>query len=103
MEPITFSRRHSTCSLALLEATSEDALVEALEDVSGMRMLVQAARLLRTQVNRRLGSKSRIKPILCFFEGWVLLDECFIAGSDAVPSVLCAVHKKRRMSEAAQS
>jgi hypothetical protein len=84
--------------LALLEATSEDALVEALEDVSEMRMLVQAAKLLRTLMNKRLSSNCRIRSILCFFEGLVLLDECSIAGSDAVPSVLCAVHKKRRMS-----
>lgn len=100
---MTFSRRHSTCSLALLSATSEDALVEALEDVSEMRMLLQAARLLRTLMNKRLSSDCRIRSILYFFEGLVQLDECSIAGSDAVLSVLCALRKKRRISEAPQS
>ena len=84
---MTFSRRHSTCSLALLSATSEDALVETLEDVSEMRMLLQAARLLRTLMNKRLSGNCRIRSIL-FFEGLVLLDECSIAGSGSVPSVL---------------
>ena len=94
LEPITFSRRHSICSLVALSATLEDVLVESTEDVSEMRMLLQAARLLRTLMNKRLSIDCRIRSILCFFEGLVLLDECSIAGSDAVLSVLCALRKK---------
>ena len=81
---MTFSRRHSICSLALLSATSEDALVEALEDVSEMRMLVQAARLLRTLMYKRIRSKRRISRFLKFFAILVSLDDERIAGPTPV-------------------